>query len=146
MFRTTEITMGLLLDLVMPSSALIVDTSNMMFWYKVCQIYSPKGFSILPVSNILSGFFICHFHCLQCMSCLTSLTSQSLTNVYQFQVIGATLVSLSVMGISLSDKIYDRLLECFGRPNRSYYEEIGGVQDCNKCPEPNECSRLRQFS
>ena len=97
--RTTEITMGLFLDMVMPSSALIVDPTSMVFWFKV---------------------------------------------------IGATVVMLSVMGISLSDKIYDKLLECTGRPNRCHYMEVGGQDSSSQeacCEEPAECcSELRQYS
>jgi len=92
--RTTEITMGLLLDIVMPSSALIIDTSSMMFWYKV---------------------------------------------------IGASIVTVSVMGISLSDKIYDRITECVGRPNRYHYAELGEKEALVQ-NEQTECSRLRQYS
>lgn len=93
--RTTEITMGLILDMIMPTSALILDTGSMMFWYKV---------------------------------------------------IGATIVTVSVMGISLSDKIYDRLLECVGRPNRCHYAEIGTPSEDDECSSLSECSRLRQYS
>ena len=42
-------------------------------------------------------------------------------------MIGAVLVTLSVMGITVSDKLYDAILECMGKPSRCLYEEI----DCD---------------
>ena len=74
--RSTEIVMGLLLDMMVPASAALIDFYSMFFWYKV---------------------------------------------------IGAFLVTLSVMGITLSDKMYDAILECFGHPrspSRCQYQEI----------------------
>ena len=91
--RSTEIVMGLLLDMMVPASAALIDFSSMFFWYKV---------------------------------------------------IGAVLVTLSVMGITLSDKMYDAILECLGRPNRCHYQEIDEENSDPSSPLLIELRRLAE--
>jgi len=85
--RSTEIVMGLLLDIACPSHAGAMDFASMTFWYKV---------------------------------------------------MGAVVVTASVIGITLSDKIYDRFLSCIGKPNRSHYAEIGREEDSSEDSEEEE--------
>jgi len=53
---------------------------------------------------------------------------------FWYKVIGAIVVTLGVMGITVSDKMYELVKKCLGRPDSNQYEEIEGDNDSN-CDE-----------
>jgi len=61
---------------------------------------------------------------------------------FWYKVIGAVLVTLSVMGITVSDKLYDAILECMGKPSRCLYEEI----DCDSQESEDQNSNQPAFN